>query len=327
MIYSNLFSAVIVSFVTAFCAIPLLIRLAPLIGAIDQPDGKLKQQKVPVAYLGGLGVYIGFITSTLLLSLWHEHIVFFIIGSTVLLLVGLVDDFFILAPSQKFLAQIAAAIFFLKGGYYIKATFLSNYLNLGISLFWILSIINAFNLIDVMDGLAATVAIGVCGTFLGISLLLGNMEIALILSCFLGAILAFFWYNKPPARIYLGDAGSHFIGGFLATIPFAISWSELNPWGFFVPVAVLAIPSLELLSLMVIRTYKGIPFYQGSRDHFCHYLLNKGWSKQYILWYLLLLSLFIFVVVNLFLSNIICLWQFLCFGGAFFGFWISNLVY
>ena len=101
----------------------------------------------------------------------------------------------------------------------------------------------------------------------------------------MGSIIAFFWYNKPSAQIYLGDAGALFIGGFLAVTHFFFDWGFHSFNGFLVPCIVLAIPLLESFSLIVIRTYKGKLFYYGSPDHYCLYLTAKGWSKNEILFF------------------------------------------
>ena len=122
----------------------------------------------------------------------------------------------------------------------------------------------------------------------------------IVLCSFLGALVAFLWYNKPPARIYLGDAGSLFIGGFLATVPFLLHWGTYNQYGYLAPIIILAIPLLECYSLILIRWYKGIPFYQGSPDHFCLYLQGGGWSKSVILTYVMALSGFAGCVALLF---------------------------
>ena len=90
----------------------------------------------------------------------------------------------------------------------------------------------------------------------------------------------FLYFNKTPAKIYLGDAGSLLIGGLLATIPFMIPWGTYTIFGFLTPVIILGVPLVEVASLIIIRTYKKIPFYFGSPDHFAHYLFDQGWTKN-----------------------------------------------
>ncbi len=202
---------------------------------------------------------------------------------------------------------MVAAFCFLKGGFYLKELFLfSNespwmiLLWLFISFGWILSIINAFNLIDVMDGLATTVAICATTSFLILAYAFNLPSLVLLLCAFLGALLAFLRFNYPPASIYLGDAGSLFIGGFLGIVPFLFPWSSYQILGCFTPIVIFMIPLLEVGTLILIRSYRGIPFYQGSPDHFSIYLRRKGWSVRYILAFVVALSVALLPVAFLF---------------------------
>ena len=200
--------------------------------------------------------------------------------------IGLIDDLITMKPYQKFFGQMIAAFCFLKAGFYLKQNFFFNNIwNIPISFLWILTVINAFNLVDVMDGLATTLAVCATISFIIIALYLGNNVLSILLFAFLGALIGFFLYNKPDAKMYMGDAGALFIGGFLATVPFLFDWGRYNPYGYLTPVIILAIPLIEVATLVIVRFYKGIPFYQGSPDHFSIYLQKKGWSKFKILVY------------------------------------------
>ena len=154
-----------------------------------------------------------------------------------------------------------------------------------------------------MDGLATTLASCAAATFLVIAIYLGHIELAIILSAFLGALIGFFVFNRPEAKIYLGDAGALFIGGFLATVPFLFDWGTFHAYGYLTPIIVLAIPLLEVGTLIIIRRYKGIPFYRGSPHHFSIYLQEKGWSKYKILLYVLLMSFWLAICSFLFFTK------------------------
>lgn len=278
--------------------IPFLSVFAHKFNILDVPNSELKKHKAPVPYLGGIAVYLGFIVSLALNFPYHNYLLLFLVGITLLLFVGLIDDLIVMKPYQKIIGQMLAVICFLKGGYYLKETFLLSYSG-SMSIFWIflsgiwmLTIINAFNLIDIMDGLASTVAFCSGFLFLIASLLLNApITASLLLVALLGAVGGFLWYNKPPASMYLGDAGSLFIGGFLAAVPFMIPWGTYNVYGYFAPIIILLIPCLEVGFLILIRTWKRIPFYQGSPDHFAIYLQNKGWNKKTILLYMVFLHI------------------------------------
>lgn len=275
----------VISFLVSFTLVPLLCKLAVKLGVVDVPDGKVKKHETITPYLGGVAVYGGFLAGLALVFPIENSLFFLLVGSSLLLLVGLFDDLLALAPWQKFLGQFIASLCFLKGGLYLKESFFNTHwiIAIPVSLLWILTIVNGFNLIDVMDGLATTTALGAATSFLAIAIFLGQQNVALLMISLIGALLAFLWYNKPKAQIYLGDAGALFIGGLLSVVPFIFSWSQYNSIGFLAPIIILAIPLIEVIALIIIRTSKGIPFYKPSPDHFCMYLRNKGWSVPQIL--------------------------------------------
>ncbi len=294
--------AVLVSLFTT----PLFIQIAFARGILDQPTS-LKNHKLPTPYLGGLAVYSSFIIVLALFFPVDWNLSLFLIGSTLLLLVGLVDDLMPLSVFYKFLGQVIAALCFLKGGFSLKQEFLDSfsysflpYFLMWVSFFWILTVINALNLVDIMDGLASTVALGSLIGFFIFSCLYGLYSVSLLIVICIGALAGFLYFNKTPAKIYLGDAGSLFIGGLLATIPFMVPWGTYTIFGFLTPVIILGVPLVEVASLIIIRTYKKIPFYLGSPDHFAHYLLAQGWKKNGVLFFVSLFNVVLIMISLLF---------------------------
>lgn len=293
--------AFVISLLASAYLIPIMILAANKFKLLDRPDGKIKQHKSPVPHLGGLAVYVAFVITLVFVYPFSERLLWFLLGTTLLLCVGLIDDLSALTPLQKLSGQVVAVICFLKGGFAFRSRFFIDYINLTASGLWMLSVINAFNLVDVMDGLSSVLALVSALAFFVIALLLKKYMLSLLLTCAMGALFAFLFYNRPPAKIYLGDAGSLFTGGFLAAIPLLIHWTqELNACGaipafaggniFFetaisalVPILLVGVPLLEVTSLVVIRKYYRIPFYSGSPHHFASYLLRKGWSVTRVL--------------------------------------------
>lgn len=316
--------ALVCSFLLGVYLVPIIIRAALRIGFVDAPDGRLKHQKHPVPYLGGVAVFLPFIATLGLCYPFQNQILWLLLGITLLLFIGLIDDLRVLKPSQKFFGQTLAVLCFLKGEFSLKTDLFSFLPNVLLSGFWMLSVINAFNLIDVMDGLCATLAITSASIFCLIAWINGNYQVSVLMVAFVGAVAGFLFYNRPPARIYLGDSGSLFIGGFLAAIPLLLSWdSSLFGWNlngdvplfimnvlrplcevFFIPAIVLAVPLLELGALCVIRTRIGIPFYNGSPHHFSLYLQRRGWKKSSILFFVMCLSLLFGVQVCIFMLGL-----------------------
>ena len=322
--------ALLSSFFLGAVLVPVMIRVAKKFRLFDVPDGKIKVHKAPVPYLGGVAVYVAFLVTLMIVFpfdiIFDGRLVWFLGGTTLLFLIGLVDDLHAFSPLQKLMGQIVAVLCFLKGGFALKSRFFSDAINIFASGFWMLSVINAFNLVDVMDGLAVMLASVSVGGFFVIALVLRQYFLSLLLTTLAGSLFAFFLYNKRPAKIYLGDAGSLFIGGFIAALPLLISWTEvLNVYkalpefaigsifwetaiSALVPIFLVGIPLLEVTSLVVIRKYEGLPFYSGSPHHFSCYL-QKKWSDPYrvgkVLLFSLFSSVFLAAVAILFMFGII----------------------
>lgn len=302
--------------------IPGVIKTAFKFNIVDSPDGKLKNHKKSTPYLGGVAIYISFILTLMLIYPLQNNILWIVLGTTLLLFIGLVDDFHVLKPYQKFLGQFIVVFSFLINGFSFKPIFFSDRFNFFISGFWMLSVINAINLIDVMDGLATLIVIMSTMSFFIIALILQKYFISLFLIAMLGALIGFFYYNKPQAKIYLGDGGSLFLGGFLAAVPLLFPWSSVSWDTYYVPAIILAIPLLEVSFLVLIRTYKGLPFYYGSPHHFCIYLKNKGWSVNKILIFISTASVILSIVAMLFLLNVISFLTLFILGLLFLIGWI-----
>ncbi len=299
-VFAFVFSALFAAYL-----IPILIKTAFKFNVLDVPDGKIKNHKKAVPYLGGVAIYVPFIATLAISYPFENKILWLLLGVSLLLFIGLVDDLRILKPSQKLFGQLIAVICFLKGGFSLKTNFFAHIFNVTLSGFWMLSVINAFNLVDVMDGLATVLAIVAGVSFLIISILLKLHSISILILAFLGPLFVYFFYNKPPAKIYLGDAGSMFVGGFMAAIPLLFPWSSCSFNAYYTPVIILGIPLLEVFSLVVIRTYLGIPFYKGSPHHFAIYLRNKGWSVAAVLIFAIIMSSILSTIAILFLFGFI----------------------
>jgi len=320
--------ALTLSFLFTIYIIPKLRILAFKFKILDIPDGNIKVHKEPTPYLGGVAIYFGFIASLAIVFPFENKMFSFIIGSTLLLFIGLIDDLIAMKPYQKLFGQMIAAFCFLKAGFYLKHKFFFNNIwNIPISFLWILTIVNAFNLVDVMDGLATILAGCATISFIIVALYLGNNALAILLFAFLGALIGFFLYNRPDAKMYMGDAGALFIGGFLATIPFLFEWSVYNPYGYITPIIILSIPLIEVATLIIVRFYRGIPFYQGSPDHFSIYLQKKGWSKAKVLVYSVIMSAILFIFAFLFFLRKIYFAGIVAAGAMFVAVWILNLFF
>lgn len=286
--YSLLFGAGICSFVLVGTLTPVFRWLAWRWRVLDVPNGNLKAHCAPTPYLGGLAIYAGFWISVLIFSPPDLSIVGLFCAASLVTAVGLVDDLFQLSPGQKLVWQILAGVVLVRFGFSLKLFDGQFFLNNSISLFWILSLINAVNLVDVMDGLATTICFWASTSLLCYAFYFNQFDLAIMLIVLLAALVAFFIYNRPKATIYLGDAGSTLLGVLLAAVVLKLHWVSLPAWlplRYLIGPILLGVPLLEGSFLILIRKIKKIPFYRGSRDHFSHFLKRRQWTEADILWF------------------------------------------
>ncbi|MEK7866275.1 MAG: MraY family glycosyltransferase [Planctomycetota bacterium] len=259
-------------------------RLALSRGLVDAPDGNLKRHGAPVPLLGGAGVFAAFALASAysVFSLAEKpgepSYVGLLGGACILLLVGAVDDARRLGWKLKLVAELAIAVVLARAGVRLQIEFLPDALNYLGSALWIVGVANAVNLIDVMDGLASGTCAVAAMTLAAIGLLTGNLPLALAAAALAGALLGFLVWNWRPARIYLGDAGSLFIGFTLAALSMWASYTVRHRAALGVPLLVLGVPLFETLFLVVMRLRRGRSPFQGSPDHFALRLRSAGWS-------------------------------------------------
>lgn len=293
----------ILSFLLTIYGTPLAQRVAFRYQLLDQPDGKLKKQSQPVPYMGGVIVYFAFISPLSLMFNFNQELLGILFASSILLLVGLFDDFKALTPGIKFLFQIMATYILLKSGITIDLIFFPKWLDILLSFFWILTVINAFNIIDVMDGLAASVGALASLTVFLISLYNGDFLVAILSISLAAALLAFLKFNWAPARIYLGDAGSMILGLIIGSLTMMVSYTRFNRLAFLSSVIILGVPLFDLVYVSVLRILKGKMPIWGSPDHFVLRLRKKtGWTSAKTVSAVIALQLFLsgMVIVNYF---------------------------
>jgi UDP-GlcNAc:undecaprenyl-phosphate GlcNAc-1-phosphate transferase len=246
---------------------PIFRRAALGIGLVDRPDGKLKRQTEPVPYLGGLAVYLAFLFAISLAYEFSPQILGLLLAGTIVLLLGLIDDFGVLSPGAKFIGQAVAAFVLIRAGISIDLVFLPRWVDLPLTVVWLIGVTNAFNLSDIMDGLAGGLALAAAATLLVVNLLNGDMVTALLSAGLAGSIAGFLPYNFQPARIYLGDAGSLFLGLMIGALAMIGRYTEVSPVGALAPVLILGLPIFDTIFVMYVRRRRGISMFLGSPDH------------------------------------------------------------
>jgi UDP-GlcNAc:undecaprenyl-phosphate GlcNAc-1-phosphate transferase len=216
-----------------------------------------------------------------------------LIPAFLMLFFGVLDDWHELSISTKFLAQFVATSLLFVLGVKTQIVCLGVAGNLIVTFLWVLGVTNAFNHLDVIDGLAAGTALTASLAFFLLAYLNADIQSIVVSLALAAATLAFFLYNFPPARIYMGNSGSHFLGFLLAAVALSISYAPLGrEAALFSPLFILGLPILDTAFLIVVRLMKkNIPF-KKSNDHPALRLLFLGYSKKKALLFMLFLSLF-----------------------------------
>ena len=266
--------------------------LAHRANLVDRPDGRRKVDGRVTPLGGGIAVYATALAVMFALlafpSPWQSALVAdsgrllaLGVGCTLLLTVGLIDDRFELRGRHKLLAQILVCIMLAASGFTIQRVELfGESVSLGVlaaplSVLWLLSAINALNLIDGMDGLATGVGLTMMAAILPLALMLGHTSDAVLAVAFAGAMIGFLCYNFPPAQQFLGDAGSMLIGLVLGALSLFNSSDEPNTVRILLPLAIWTIPALDVAAAIVRRKLTGRSIYNTDRAHLHHCMLAR----------------------------------------------------
>jgi UDP-GlcNAc:undecaprenyl-phosphate GlcNAc-1-phosphate transferase len=271
----------------ALVATPLAQRAALRLDIVDRPGGR-KAHHTPVPYLGGLAIYVGFMLFLVAVVVLNRtdprtplvQALAILAGATLMVVLGLVDDRFSLRPLLKLGGQLlSAAVLYAAGVHFSFNHF--GYLDAPVSLLWVVGITNAFNLLDNMDGLSVGTAAIACTYFFVLAVLEPTKQylVASMAAALGGACFGFLYYNFNPARIFMGDAGSLFLGFMLAVLGLKIKmnfFQNLHAVNFFVPVVVLGIPIFDTTLVTISRLRRRVPIGRGGHDHTSHRLILLG---------------------------------------------------
>ena len=273
--------AVATSFCLALILTPLVRAFARRFGFIAVPKTD-RWHKKPTAMLGGSAIWLSVVITSVVFSLQGIYGKWILLASTFLFLVGLVDDLIHIKPYQKLIGQILGSAYVVYYGLTLPWS-RSVLLNMALAIFWLVSITNAINLLDNMDGLACGIATIAAG-FLALSFVnTGQYTEALVVLIFAAALLGFLIYNTNPASIFMGDCGSMFVGFFLASSAL-INVSGGRSRSFLpvlaVPILILFIPIFDTTLVTVLRKLSGRAASQGGRDHTSHRLVALGMSER-----------------------------------------------
>ena len=271
----------LVSLALAAALTPVVRSFARRWGFVAKPKTD-RWHKRPTAMMGGIAIWLAVIT-TFLTLVPHTSAGWVVAGAaSFLFLVGLIDDWLHIKPYQKLIGQVIGASIVVNYGLILPWT-RSLPANMVITIFWLIGITNAINLLDNMDGLATGIA-AIASGFLTLNFIAANQPTeALMLAGFAAALIGFLIYNSNPASIFMGDSGSMFIGFFLASsslINLAGGRSRAFVPVLAVPILVLFIPIFDTTFVTILRKLSGRAASQGGRDHTSHRLVALGLSEK-----------------------------------------------
>lgn len=313
---SNIYIIAIITALISFISTPLVKKLAIKVNAIDVPKDERRIHNKPIPVMGGLAIYFAFVLGVILYNgILTKSQLGIIIGATIIVIGGVLDDVKDLKPKYKIIIQVIAAICILQSG--IRISIVTNpfrefypYLSVGwihipITIIWIVGVTNAFNLIDGLDGLAAGIAFISCVTLMIVSLINGRLEAAFLTAVLSGAILGFIPYNFNPASIFMGDTGSQLLGFLLAAISIEGAIKSATAFVIAVPILAFGLPIYDTLFAMIRRKVNGKSMMAADKGHLHHRLLNMGMSQKQavIIMYLISAALGGIAIIAMKISN------------------------
>lgn len=290
--------AFLLSLASAMCLTPLVRNAAVRFNVLDQARSSRKIHAQPIPRLGGVAIVLSFYVPLTGLLFFEsgtgaqflerpQSVVAIFVGGALIALLGVYDDVRGSGAGKKFFVQFAVAGLMYALGFRVDeiTSPFGMSLSLGpfgllFTMFWIVGVINAMNLIDGLDGLASGVALAAVGTVLAISYAQGNTLMMLFVAALAGAILGFLFYNFNPATIFMGDTGSMFLGFILATSSIQTSQKSTTAVAIFTPIVALGLPILDTLLALARRAVRGRPLFSADREHIHHRLLSHGFSQK-----------------------------------------------
>jgi UDP-GlcNAc:undecaprenyl-phosphate GlcNAc-1-phosphate transferase len=264
----------LLSFFSGFVLLNILKRFS-----FKEPFFKRKNN---TPFLGGTGLLLSFAFGFLPLFVYKNiyissELTHILIFAFIVFIIGLLDDFKEFSLFKKIFIQVIVIGLFLVRGKPIQIYFIPLWANYFVSFLWIMGITNVFNLLDIGDGFCAGVSLITGLAFFIVLFISGNFITAGLFACVCGALLSFLIFNFPPAKIMLGNSGSHFLGFLFAALSMHGDYATLNnPFSVLIPLVILAFPMIDTLYLIVIRLKKGIAPLKKSNDHIFLHLLFSG---------------------------------------------------
>ena len=284
-------AALVVALLVALVATPVVKSLAFKMGAVDVPKDNRRMHDHPIPRMGGLAIFLGFLLSVLLFLELTTQMRGMLLGATIIVVLGIFDDIYSLGAKLKFVIQIGAALVAVFSGNVIQT--LSNpnvfssdlywdlgWLSIPVTVLWIVAITNAVNLIDGLDGLACGVSTISSMTLLVIALVVSEGDVAILMAALAGGCIGFLPYNMNPAKIFMGDTGSTFLGYILAVVSVQGLFKFYTVISFAVPFLMLGLPIFDTAFAFIRRIAHGQSPMHADRSHVHHRLIDMGFNQK-----------------------------------------------
>ena len=296
---AKILETLVISMVIAYITSPLSIRIAHKLGVIDRPKDARRVHKKPIPRFGGMAIFLGSMAAMSIPAGMNEKIKIAMIGGALMYLLGISDDIKNLKPAVKFLGQwgIATLVYILG----VRITFIGNYFGADvtgphanvilsegvayiITVFWIVGITNAVNLMDGLDGLAAG-----CTAIMSLSLAyvayihgmrLGSMPVCIALVAVAGGCLGFLPYNFSPAKTFMGDGGALYLGYMIAVLSVISPLKRATVVGALIPMLTLAVPIFDTSLAMLRRALRHESIMKADKGHLHHHLMAAGFGQR-----------------------------------------------
>lgn len=280
----------ILAAIISLISTPLIIKLAFKIDAVDIPNDNRRVHKKPMPLIGGLAIALGVFIGILIFMPIDKTTISILLGGSVILIAGVIDDIKELSPRYKMLFQILAGIILIMGG--VKVEFITNpfaqgsgivylnWLSIPITLFWVVGITNTLNFIDGLDGLSAGVAMISSLSLMIVASRFGYTTVVILAALVAGACLGFLPFNFNPAKIFMGDTGAMFLGFMLAAISIEGVMKSVAAIAVIAPIIILGVPIFDTTFAIFRRLLNGKSVSTADKGHLHHRLLNKGFSQK-----------------------------------------------
>lgn len=288
----------IVALVIALIMTPLVKKFAFFVGAIDKPNHRKVHTRI-MPRMGGIAIYLAFVGAFFSVIAFIPDSVFLarelnlvkamLVGGTIIIIVGALDDRFELSAKVKLLFQIIAAcvvvfgfdihIDFVSMPFNANMQQINDWIGIPITILWIVGVTNAINLIDGLDGLAAGVSGIAIATIVIMAVIMGFQPVILMSTLLLGGIIGFLFYNFHPAKIFMGDSGSLFLGFCLAMLSM-ISFKQVTLVSFVIPLLIIGVPLSDTFFAIIRRLVNKKPIFAPDKGHLHHRLQDLGFSHR-----------------------------------------------